>query len=586
MSYEPKILFHGSKNFWRTKTNLEVTLAYHPPFSKIEILAEDPASTSFEDAERRMYIDVPTLKRQLDHDVLEREALYAQANLYDQKIYTEYDEIYLDILLKLGKDYLLSRLQMRSSAPNSPATSSSQHMSPSSSLSHHPQTTWSIFLQPLPKDEIDPDTGRPAVQCDRPLELEPIRCHRHAAYAAHAPHDGHYRSSELPSLLLGTPDHKRSRTPPPATPASTPSSYYGHSATSATSSGALPAFPAHGKHDGSAHHNNSSSAHHNNHSNGNQSHLHAQLQGAVELDAQFALQAPPGTRRPSIGTSTNTSTSTSNGKKGVSGGTSHSSSHAPRTLAPLHLPTPSPSSIASPSPLPFSNLAKVHRAQASTSTSTTPAHRSHPQPLPGPSPLASPRTPEVVAAAAEEKSCNNNNTSPKSPAQHKDSSNSNNNNSSSNNNNNNSTSASSQQDVAAQASAQAGTFFAAAVVRAYSNQSNTCNNNNSPGRVNPSLTEASAQAFSSDDEGEDEEVQEGEREGEGVRRSAVIHMAGEASTPQHARWADEVRGASDFDYALQQEPAARAKKPPPRGTNNATRRSREKIDGGQKLQES
>eukprot|EP01031_Cornospumella_fuschlensis_P040610 gene40610-49513_t len=378
MSYEPKILFHGSKNFWRTKTNLEVTLAYHSPFNKIEILAEDPASTSFEDAERRMYIDVPTLKRQLDHDVLEREALYAQANLYDQKIYTEYDEIYLDILLKLGKDYLLSRLQMHSSVPNSPATSSSQHMSPSSSHSHHPQTAWSLFLQPLPKDEIDSDTGRPAVQCDRPLELEPIRCHRHAAYAAHAPHDSHYRSSELPSLLV-TPDHKRSRTPPPATPASTPSSYYGHSAAS-TSSGALPAFPAH---------------------------------------------------------------------------------------APLHLPTPSPSSIASPSALPFSNLAKVHRSSASTSssTSTTPAHRSHPQPLPSPSPLASPRTPEVVATA-EEKSCNNN-ISPKSPAQHKDSFNES---SDSKNTHTGATaahncSASSQQDAVAQASAQAGTFFAAAVVR-------------------------------------------------------------------------------------------------------------------------
>ncbi|RYY82398.1 hypothetical protein EON63_13430 [archaeon] len=51
---------------------------------------------------------------------------------------------------------------MRCSAPNNPvASSSSNHLRHTcSSVSSPPTLFWSLYLQPLPTDEVDNDTGK------------------------------------------------------------------------------------------------------------------------------------------------------------------------------------------------------------------------------------------------------------------------------------------------------------------------------------------------------------------------------------------------------------------------------------------
>lgn len=161
-----EIIFTGSKNFWKTKTNLEITVIYYKNFQKFEVIAADPAKPS---DERRLYADYYILKTKLDHDILERQTLEEHEAILRQKKIVEYIEVQDRVILKLAKDYLLSRLNIVYSTPSSPrdVTGSSD---------------WYLTLQPAYNDVIDPDTGRLDVLCLRPLELEPYQRRRGSRY--------------------------------------------------------------------------------------------------------------------------------------------------------------------------------------------------------------------------------------------------------------------------------------------------------------------------------------------------------------------------------------------------------------------
>eukprot|EP00981_Chlorochromonas_danica_P003177 scaffold633_cov288-Ochromonas_danica.AAC.12 len=179
-----EIIFTGSKNFWKTKTNLEIVIVFHPSFHLFEIIASDPASPSDEE---RLYVDYPRLRSKLDHELVEKATLAEQeAQLLESKV-VDCGEVQEEVVLRLAKDYLLARLQMTYASPSASGTSYGEQEGGGGGGS---VPGWRISLQPAVDDRL-PSGDEPRslntsttsdLLCSRPNDLPVVNRRKSGRY--------------------------------------------------------------------------------------------------------------------------------------------------------------------------------------------------------------------------------------------------------------------------------------------------------------------------------------------------------------------------------------------------------------------
>lgn len=191
-----EVIFSGSKNFWRTKTNLEITIAFHRSLQTLEVVVSDPANPA---DEKRLYADFDVLKTKFDRDLVERETMQEQAAGDHRRVDPEALE---RAMMNLSKDYILPRLQISSSPPPSPADRDGSG-------------SWHVVMQPSFDDLVDEATGRLDVLCSKPSGLAPILKRRAGGRAAEDKTDfpsvlpAHFDASLPHAGILGN-QHKHS----------------------------------------------------------------------------------------------------------------------------------------------------------------------------------------------------------------------------------------------------------------------------------------------------------------------------------------------------------------------------------------
>lgn len=101
-TYNSKVVFQGSKFFWRTRNNIDVTIVSHIDLGTVEIIAYEPSLNL--EAER-IYLDSFILDSKLNQAEIEAKFCFAKQNNIPHTAQFE-----ADVEARAVADYILSRL--------------------------------------------------------------------------------------------------------------------------------------------------------------------------------------------------------------------------------------------------------------------------------------------------------------------------------------------------------------------------------------------------------------------------------------------------------------------------------------------
>jgi hypothetical protein len=110
---EVKVIYDGSKNFWRQRMSIDIYIVSHKIFHMIEIICFDHAAAF---AAPRIYISKETLKPKLDSkDVEEKLRLRKEFFLRQRKPYV-LEEILEDVLEDEIVHFIISKINLKEAA--------------------------------------------------------------------------------------------------------------------------------------------------------------------------------------------------------------------------------------------------------------------------------------------------------------------------------------------------------------------------------------------------------------------------------------------------------------------------------------
>lgn len=107
----PRVLYEGSKCFWRTRNTLDVTIVEHEDFAVVEVLAYDPGL----DAEApRLYLDDINLRSKVDATFIDRFVRLEKEKAMRKKITPDSRAYHQKAVDQARVDYILDRLFVKS----------------------------------------------------------------------------------------------------------------------------------------------------------------------------------------------------------------------------------------------------------------------------------------------------------------------------------------------------------------------------------------------------------------------------------------------------------------------------------------
>jgi len=109
-------LYEGSKNFWRTRTNVEVRIIEHPVCHILEIIT---FNIDTEQEGNRIYINSPLLYSKLSEQDIEAKVSSKIEELSRQRKKANKDECFQQIQREMISAYVISRLTLPSTTPGS-----------------------------------------------------------------------------------------------------------------------------------------------------------------------------------------------------------------------------------------------------------------------------------------------------------------------------------------------------------------------------------------------------------------------------------------------------------------------------------
>ncbi len=96
------LVFQGSKFFWRTRNNIDVTIVRHTDLATVEAIAYEP---SVDVEAERIYLSLPILNSKLNQDEIEAKFSFAKQN---NVAHTE--EFEAEVINRAISDFILNHL--------------------------------------------------------------------------------------------------------------------------------------------------------------------------------------------------------------------------------------------------------------------------------------------------------------------------------------------------------------------------------------------------------------------------------------------------------------------------------------------
>ena len=99
------IVFKGSKFFWRTRNNIDVTIVRHGDLGTIEVISYEP---SIDVEAERIYLSLPILDSKLNQEEIEAKFSFAKQN---NVAHTE--EFEAEVVNRATSDFILKHLSIK-----------------------------------------------------------------------------------------------------------------------------------------------------------------------------------------------------------------------------------------------------------------------------------------------------------------------------------------------------------------------------------------------------------------------------------------------------------------------------------------
>lgn len=147
-------IYEGTKNFWRTRTNVDLTFVEHVDLAIIEIISFNPDSHK---EGPRIYVDAKRLYGLLDETTIEEKVSAKREELVRQRKRVPGEELRKGVIHSLANAYILARIALQDDAE---------------------PDAFGIVLQPSEGDKVDKETKQLKFIIPKPENIHEIVIHR------------------------------------------------------------------------------------------------------------------------------------------------------------------------------------------------------------------------------------------------------------------------------------------------------------------------------------------------------------------------------------------------------------------------